>query len=274
MQKIVVLLVGLVSSLIFVIPTMAQPPYQPPCHLTTQTNCNLAQNQNRTVLQTYPADGEGGVPSYAWISVAFVEDVAFDTITSDTFTVTGGGALLSGEVMYIESSHMVIFKPNIPLRPETTYTARLLVEGDDLSGNWQVSPLIWSFTTAPERSDLNDLTLTNTSSAATSMQVYIGDLHAHSGYSGGQGTPVEAFTSARASGLDFFALTEHAYLLTEMEWQDVLTQAEAATVAGAFVGLRGFEYVHPSGHLNVFASDSYVQFTDPNYDTLSEFYAW
>jgi hypothetical protein len=106
------------------------------------------------------------------------------------------------------------------------------------------------------------------------MNVYIGDLHAHTGYSGGQGTPAEAFASARASGRDFFAITEHDYLMSQAEWQDVLVQAQAQSINGVFIGLRGFEYHHPLGHLNVFRTNTYIQATDPAYDTLAEFYAW
>jgi hypothetical protein len=106
------------------------------------------------------------------------------------------------------------------------------------------------------------------------MNVYMGDLHAHPGYSGGQGTPAEAFASARASGRDFFAITEHDYLMSQAEWQDVLVQAQAQSINGVFIGLRGFEYHHPLGHLNVFRTNTYIQATDPAYDTLAEFYAW
>lgn len=47
------------------------------------------------------------------------------------------------------------------------------------------------------------------SSNAGAQNVYHGNLHAHTSYSDGSGTPDEAFAMARASGLDFTAITEH-----------------------------------------------------------------
>ena len=74
--------------------------------------------------------------------------------------------------------------------------------------------------------------------------------------------------------MDFFALTDHDIMLTQTEWQDILTQANAATVNGAFVGLRGFEFTHARGHLNVFETGSFVRGDDPVYANLEQFYAW
>ncbi len=106
------------------------------------------------------------------------------------------------------------------------------------------------------------------------MQIYFGDLHSHTGYSDGQGTPAEAYAAAKANGLDFFALTEHGFMLTPAEWQDILDQANAVTVEGEFVALRGFEFTQAAGHIDVFGSDSYITRDDPNYNSLAKFYAW
>ncbi len=106
------------------------------------------------------------------------------------------------------------------------------------------------------------------------MQVYLGDLHSHTGYSDGAGTPAQAFAAAKAAGIDFFAITEHGFMLTPVEWQDLHHQAELATVPGQFVGLPAFEYTHKDGHLNVFNTPTYVSRDNPRYDTLTEFYGW
>jgi uncharacterized repeat protein (TIGR01451 family) len=106
------------------------------------------------------------------------------------------------------------------------------------------------------------------------MNVYFGDLHSHTGYSDGWSTPKEAFATARANGVDFFAVTDHDIMLTETEWQDILVQADLATVDGVFVALRGFEFTHAKGHLNVFDTDSFVRGDDPAYANLANFYAW
>jgi hypothetical protein len=107
------------------------------------------------------------------------------------------------------------------------------------------------------------------------MAAYWGILHSHSTYSDGAGPPILAFTSARASGLHFLALTDHASQLTEDEWADLGGLTSEVTVPAEFVGLRGFEYTHPSdGHITVWNTDGFASREEPEHDTLSEFYAW
>jgi len=106
------------------------------------------------------------------------------------------------------------------------------------------------------------------------MCVYYGDLHSHTSYSDGLGTPQQAYQMARANGLDFFAVTDHAEALNRAEWDDTLVQAQAATVEDQFVALRGFEWTSKRGHMTVLGTDQRVKATDPRYDGLNEFYAW
>ncbi|HIH00621.1 TPA: CehA/McbA family metallohydrolase [Thermoplasmata archaeon] len=72
--------------------------------------------------------------------------------------------------------------------------------------------------------------------------LYFGDLHSHTSYSDGEGTPDEAFAAARAAGADFLALTDHHYLLLDWEWADTLSSADDHTVDGEFVAIAGYEY--------------------------------
>jgi hypothetical protein len=72
--------------------------------------------------------------------------------------------------------------------------------------------------------------------------LYFGDLHSHTSYSDGTGTPDEAYEAARASGADFFALTDHHYLLLDWEWEDILRSADDHDVEGEFVAMAGYEY--------------------------------
>jgi hypothetical protein len=44
---------------------------------------------------------------------------------------------------------------------------------------------------------------------APGYNLYFGDLHSHTGYSDGYGTPAEAYAAAIAGGADFFATTDH-----------------------------------------------------------------
>jgi len=71
--------------------------------------------------------------------------------------------------------------------------------------------------------------------------LYFGDLHSHSDYSDGMGTPDEAFEAAESAGADFLALTDHHYLLTEREWEGTLLSADAHT-SSSFVAMAAYEY--------------------------------
>lgn len=44
---------------------------------------------------------------------------------------------------------------------------------------------------------------------AQTADVHFGNLHAHTSYSDGSGTPAEAYRMACDAGLDFYAITEH-----------------------------------------------------------------
>lgn len=106
------------------------------------------------------------------------------------------------------------------------------------------------------------------------MFAYWGDVHSHSTVSDGDGPPRMAFDTARMNGLHFFALTDHDTTLTQEDWDEIGKAALATTRDTAFIGLRGFEYANPKGHLSVLGTNAWVSHNDTNYDTLSEMYAW
>ncbi len=107
------------------------------------------------------------------------------------------------------------------------------------------------------------------------MWAYFGCIHSHSTYSDGSGPPRYAYAVGRANGLHFLALTDHSHYFDDAQWADILAQAEAATVDGSFVGLRGFEWTHREvGHINVFETEGYPSRDDPDYDSLGEIYTW
>ena len=143
---------------------------------------------------------------------------------------------------------------NLPFGSHTV-TARAA----DLAGN--ISELSWNFSViAP----------------LASPEHYLGDIHSHTSYSDGTGTPSDAFTYARdTAAIDFLAVTDHSNSLTDTEWADVRTQANTFTSPGSFVGLAGFEWTNTQdGHINVYQTDTYVSRNDLNYDTLAKFYGW
>ncbi len=110
---------------------------------------------------------------------------------------------------------------------------------------------------------------------AVLSSVHFGDLHSHTTYSDGSGPPGYAYAVARANGLHFLGLSDHAYMLDEEHWEGMRDEAQLATVEGAFVGLEGFEWTHEeAGHINVLGSEGCISREDPEGDTLEEFYLW
>lgn len=216
-----------------------------------------------TVVLVKPTVDARGVSTHTWVAATFGTDMDPDTITGTTFLVSQGTTGIAGSVRYIVISRVAIFEPDTPLVPGTTYTATITTGTQSSSGVPLAQDTSWAFATVDAPSPLDD-----------GMHVYFGDLHSHSRYSDGRGTPADAFATARANGLDFYALTDHSNQLTAGQWDDMLVQADAATVDGEFVGLRGFEFTHPKGHINVVDTDTYVWEGDPAYDTLEEFYTW
>ena len=88
---------------------------------------------------------------------------------------------------------------------------------------------------------------------------YFGNLHSHTAYSDGEGTPDEAFLWARdIAQYDFYAITDHAELLSAAEWDDISIQADYYTLDGTFLAIRGFEWTHLNGHICVYNTDSYT----------------
>jgi uncharacterized repeat protein (TIGR01451 family) len=261
-------------------PEASNPDTELLCRLETGLDCSFVNPVDMAAaavgLRTYPKIGAQDVPTYTLVSVTFDQDIDPDRVTIDTFFVEQGSVRIPGSVEYISAGKMAIFHPAEPLLAGATYTATLIEDVRDLSGAASREAISWAFTTT---SAVGPATGQDLSSAATilpgsGMKIYFGDLHGHTGYSDGHGVPADAFTMARASGLDFYGLTEHGFMMDEAEWIDVKNQANAATIDGQFVGLPGFEYSHERGHINVFGSDTFVRRDDPRYRTLADFYAW
>lgn len=84
---------------------------------------------------------------------------------------------------------------------------------------------------------------------------YFGNLHAHTSYSDGMGTPTEAYTQVSGpGGMDFFSTTEHGYYYQEITnihlWYKSFEEADAFYIPGKFVSLVGYEWTHSEGHMN------------------------
>jgi len=107
-------------------------------------------------------------------------------------------------------------------------------------------------------------------------QIFYGNLHAHTSYSDGKGTPQKAYEHA-SKYADVQAITDHCYFLkipVEGQPKTLLTQqaARSSTIPGKFVGLQGFEWTAGSGHINVYETLDFIS-RDEKGD-LKDFYEW
>lgn len=93
------------------------------------------------------------------------------------------------------------------------------------------------------------------------LKLYFGDIHGHSRFSDGTGTPEDYYLFAReVSGLDIAALTDHAdYGVIQIKgnvWQRIKDAANNMYSPGRFVTFLGFEWTNWTyGHRNVYYRD-------------------
>jgi hypothetical protein len=118
------------------------------------------------------------------------------------------------------------------------------------------------------------------------LQVFFGYLHAHTGISDGQGTPLEAYVQARdLAGLDYLAITPHNHgeagriagepELYEGAGPDSLRSVAAAmTRDGEFVALYGQEFssISQGNHVNVLDAPTVIGVANGRFDQLLDGY--
>ena len=97
------------------------------------------------VNSTDPADGAAGVPVNKNIAATFSEAMDPLTISTATFTLAQGTTPVSGTVSY--AGVTATFNPSTNLAADTTYTATVWMEAQDLAGNAGASDYTWTFTT-------------------------------------------------------------------------------------------------------------------------------
>ncbi len=219
-----------------------------------------------------PLPDAENVTASALVVVKFSEDMAPGSLDFDHFVLTGPYGVVPASFDYDPVTFTVTLTPEVSLLYSTTYTMTVTASTSDYAGLTLGADDVWSFTTMEE----------------PPMQTYFGDLHNHTSYSDGSGTPSEALTKGEAAGFDFMAISDHSYAIDDSEWENTLAAVEAATDAD-FVALRGFEYTQGAeGHINVWNSERHAVRTDttgtcsycdytPNLEagvTVEGFYHW
>jgi hypothetical protein len=100
-----------------------------------------------TVISTDPLNAATNVLLDKKISASFSEAMDPLSISTATFTLTNGAAVVAGTVSY--SGIKATFSPVANLNPNTTYTATITTGAKDLAGNTLATNYVWSFTTQP-----------------------------------------------------------------------------------------------------------------------------
>jgi hypothetical protein len=96
--------------------------------------------------------------------------------------------------------------------------------------------------------------------APPSQRIYWGDLHTHTMYSDGRGTPAETYDfGRRLSALDFTAVTDHSFVTTDAMWKEITEVTNRFYEPGRFVTFLAYEW---SGQTDV-GGDHNVYTVDP-----------
>jgi hypothetical protein len=117
-----------------------------------KNNNDPAPNNPPTISSSNISNQATGVPMNKDIAVTFSEPMDQSTITTSTFTVKKGTAIIPGTVSY--SGTTATFNPSVVLDANTTYTATVTTGVKDASGTALASNVVWSFTTGSSSATL------------------------------------------------------------------------------------------------------------------------
>jgi hypothetical protein len=81
------------------------------------------------------------------ITATFSKPMNSATISTTTFTLTSGGANVSGTVTYAAATMVATFTPSGNLAPSTLFTATITTGAQDTFGNALAANKVWTFTT-------------------------------------------------------------------------------------------------------------------------------
>ncbi|WP_018615809.1 Ig-like domain-containing protein [Segetibacter koreensis] len=98
-----------------------------------------------TVTSSDPVNAANGVLGDKKISANFSEAMNSLSVTTATFTLKNGAAVVTGNVTYAGTK--ATFSPSVNLLAGTTYTATITTGAKDLAGNTLATNYVWSFTT-------------------------------------------------------------------------------------------------------------------------------
>jgi hypothetical protein len=88
------------------------------------------------VVRTNPPPSKRDMPLNSRITMVFSEPIEASTVNASTVQLRAGSRLVAGTLVFRDSDHVaVIFIPNAPLSPSTTYTLDVSGQVRDLDGD-------------------------------------------------------------------------------------------------------------------------------------------
>lgn len=112
-------------------------------------------------------------------------------------------------------------------------------------------------------------------SSIDTWNIYYGHLHNHTTVSDGSGSPDQAYSTAKAAGLDFFSTADHAESTSDTEYNTVQNTADAYNQDGVFTTFWGFEWSSSThGHVTVTNTADICRSSESATNTFSELVNW
>jgi hypothetical protein len=152
----------------------------------------------------------------------------------DGIDVTSKAVITDNNIIYNPEEDLPVGEHNVKIQVYDKSTAENITEK------------IWSFEVGPEI-----------------YNQYQGQIHSHTSYSDGKGTPDEAYAWARDMGkADFFGLTDHSHYFDfdGRAWNELREIADKYNDPGKYATIPGFEMTWDGntgfwGHMNVFNTE-------------------
>jgi hypothetical protein len=98
-----------------------------------------------TVASTVPTNNDNSIPLGANVTATFAKAMDESSISTSTFTLKQGASDIAGTVTY--SGQVAVFDPSSNLAPNTSYTATITTDVEDLHGNHMATNKVWTFMT-------------------------------------------------------------------------------------------------------------------------------
>ena len=87
------------------------------------------------IISIQPTDGATGITVSTTVTATFGEPINPASVTPATFTVTGPGGTIPGDISFTQGNAAIVFTPSADLEASQTYTIRVTTGVVDTSGN-------------------------------------------------------------------------------------------------------------------------------------------